>query len=363
MFALLLLVISLLLTVNIRPYETRVLNYLEEFSLLVLMLTQAVSLMYLDADAKAIATGSRDETNEAWATAILLALNAIAFIVLGGAFVIALIRYYGPKVQICLPGDCCASATARVLDETWEEIEIRVANVELVWVDAADGVTIADAPDGVVAKWKHTESGEIVSPIWRGFALPSIEFEVALCDFMTGEPAEMDGSRAPAWRITTTGEFVDLDDVRPCTMWLNSRTGAMSRVNPLTESEVAPQLLLAADGRGAAADIAIAAAAAAAAAAVAAAAAAAVFDVAAADGDADGMLEVSPPLDIEADGPIEFAPPPTTTTPAPASTPAPFVIDMASQHHEFMNPARTALRGAPEVEMPAWSSSATRNAL
>ena len=84
MFALLLLAISFVLTVNIRPYETRALNYLEECSLLVLMLTQAVSLIYLDADAKALATGSRDETNEAWATFVLLIMCSSIALLLAG---------------------------------------------------------------------------------------------------------------------------------------------------------------------------------------------------------------------------------------------------------------------------------------
>jgi hypothetical protein len=318
MFALLLLVISLLLTVNIRPYETRALNYLEEFSLLVLMLTQAVSLMYLDADAKAIATGSRDETNEAWATAILLALNAIAFIVLGGAFVIALIRYYGPKVRICLPGDCCASAAARVLDETWEEIEIRAPNIELVWVDVADGVTIVDAPDGIIVKWKDAESGAIVAPICRGgLALPPpVGFDLTMCDATTGDLAVVDANRIPAWRNTVAGAFVELDDVRPCTMWLNHRTGALSRVNPhadIVENEVAPPLRIADAG------------------------------AAVADGE--------PPLDVNADGPIDaFAPPPPPGRGGPPSpAPTPFVIDVAMRQ-DVVNPAGAALR-TRDVEM------------
>ena len=257
MFALLLLAISFVLTVNIRPYETRALNYLEECSLLVLMLTQAVSLIYLDADAKALATGSRDETNEAWATFVLLALNALAIIVLGGAFAIAVVRYYGPKVRICLPGDCCASAAARVLDETWEEIVIFTPNIELVWVDVADGVAIVDAPDGIVVKWQDAESGAIVAPIFRGgLALPPpMGFDLAMCDAATGDLADADANRTPAWRNTVTGAFVELDDVRSCTMWLNHRTGALSRVNPhadVVENEVAPLRIADAGAAGAA---------------------------------------------------------------------------------------------------------------
>ena len=178
---------------------------------------RAVSLIYLDA--KALATGSRDETNEAWATFVLLALNALAFIALGGAFAIAVVRYYGPKVRICLPGDCCASAAARVLDETWEEIEIRAPNIEHVWVDVADGVTIVDAPDGIIVKWKDAESGAIVAPICRG--------GLALPPPVAGDLAVVDANRIPAWRNTVAGAFVELDDVRSCTMWLNHRTGAL----------------------------------------------------------------------------------------------------------------------------------------
>jgi len=222
------------------------------------MLTQAVSLIYLDADAKALATGSRDETNEAWATFVLLALNALAFIVLGGAFAIAVVRYYGPKVRICLPGDCCASAAARVLDETWEKIGIYSEDVELVWVDVADGVTIVDAPDGIIVKWQDAESGAIVAPIFRGgLALPPPkEYDLAICDATTGNLVSVVGAnRTPAWRNTVTGAFVELDDVRSCTMWLNHRTGALSRVNPhadVVENEVAPLRIADAGAAGAA---------------------------------------------------------------------------------------------------------------
>ena len=327
MFALLLLVISLLLTVNIRPYETRALNYLEECSLLVLMLTQAVSLIYLDADAKALATGSRDETNEAWATFVLLALNALAIIVLGGAFAIAVVRYYGPKVRICLPGDCCASAAARVLDETWEKIEICAADVELVWVDVADGVTIVDAPDGIIVKWQDAESGAIVAPIFRGgLALPPpMGFDLAMCDAATGDLADADANRTPAWRNTVTGAFVELDDVRPCTMWLNRRTGALSCVNPhadVVENEAVPPLRIADAGAAGAAGAAVAA------------------------------NDNEPPLDVNADGPIDaFAPPPPSGAGGgpPSPAPAPFVIDMAMRQ-DVVNPAGAALR-TRDVEM------------
>ena len=325
MFALLLLAISFVLTVNIRPYETRALNYLEECSLLVLMLTQAVSLIYLDADAKALATGSRDETNEAWATFVLLALNALAIIVLGGAFAIAVVRYYGPKVRICLPGDCCASAAARVLDETWEEIGIFTPNIELVWVDVADGVTIVDAPDGIIVKWQDAESGAIVAPIFRGgLALPPpMGFDLAMCDATTGDLADAaDANRKPAWRNTVTGAFVELDDVRPCTMWLNRRTGALSCVNPhadVVENEAVPPLRIADAGAAGAA-------------------------VAANDNE--------PPLDVNADGPIDaFAPPPPSGAGGgpPSPAPAPFVIDMAMRQ-DVVNPAGAALR-TRDVEM------------
>ena len=330
MFALLLLAISFVLTVNIRPYETRALNYLEECSLLVLMLTQAVSLIYLDADAKALATGSRDETNEAWATFVLLALNALAFIALGGAFAIAVVRYYGPKMRICLPGDCCASAAARVLDEAWEEIGIYTPNIELVWVDVAGGVTIVDAPDGIIVKWQDAESGAIVAPIFRGgLALPpSMGFDLAMCDAATGDLADADANRTPAWRNTVTGAFVELDDVRPCTMWLNRRTGALSCVNlhaDVVENEAVPPLRIADAGAAGAAGAAAVAA-----------------------------NDNPPPLDVNvnADGPIDaFAPPPPSGAGGgpPSPAPAPFVIDMAMRQ-EVVNPAGAALR-TRDVEM------------
>ena len=332
MFALLLLVISLLLTVNIRPYETRALNYLEECSLLVLMLTQAVSLIYLDADAKALATGSRDETNEAWATFVLLVLNVFAFIALGGAFAIAVVRYYGPKVQVCLPGDCCASAAARVLDETWEEIGIVAPNIELVWVDAADGVTIVDAPDGVIVMWQDSKSGAIVAPFCGGLALPPpMGYDLVVCDATTGDLAAVGADRAPAWRNTVTGALVMLDDVRSCTMWLNHRTGALSRVNPHVEVVETP-LRIADAGAAGAAGAAVAA------------------DV------------PPPPLDVNADGLIDaFAPPPPPggggRPPSPTPAPVPFVIDMAAMRQDVLNPAGAALRtreGEREFEMTSF---------
>jgi hypothetical protein len=258
-------------------------------------------------------------------TFALLVLNALAFIALGGAFAIAVVRYYGPKVQICLPGDCCASTAARVLDETWEKIEIHIADVELVWVDAADGVTVVDAPDGIVAKWQDAQSGAIVTPNrCRGLVLPPpMEFDLVMCDATTGDRAAVDAERTPAWRNTVTGALVELDDVRPITMWLNHRTGVLSRVNPhaeVVENEVAPPLRIAnAD------------------AAVAAGAAVAVDE---------------PPLNVNADGPIDaFAPPPPSGggggPPSPA--PAPFVIDMAMRQ-DVVNPAGAALR-TRDVEM------------
>jgi hypothetical protein len=99
-------------------------------------------------------------------------------------------------------------------------------------------------------------------------------------------------------------------------MWLNRRTGALSCVNPhadIVENEVAPPLRIADAG------------------------------AAVADGE--------PPLDVNADGPIDaFAPPPPPGGGGPPSpAPAPFVIDMAMRQ-DVVNPVGAALR-TRDVEM------------
>jgi hypothetical protein len=217
---------------------------------------------------------------------------------------------------------------ARVLDETWKEIGIFTPNIELVWVDAADGVTIVDAPNGIIVKWQDAQSGAIVAPIFRGgLALPPpMEFDLAMCDATTGDRAAVDTNLTSAWRNTVSGALFELDDVRPCTMWLNRRTGALSHVNPhaeVAENEAVPPLRIADAGGAGAAGAAVAA-------------------------DEDSF-ELPPPLDVNADGPIDaFAPPPPPGGGGPLS-PAPFVIDMVMRQ-DVVNPVGAALR-TRDVEM------------
>ena len=76
--ALLLLVFSYMLTVNVRPYETRWLNWLEEGGLFALILTQTLSLAYLDMDTSAAEGEGRDATIDVLTTTTLMVLNATA---------------------------------------------------------------------------------------------------------------------------------------------------------------------------------------------------------------------------------------------------------------------------------------------
>ena len=159
LWAILLLGSSFVLTVNVRPYETRVVNWLEEGSILILLFTQVLSLIYLDIETRALASGgNNDDAMEALTTTALLLLNAIAFIFLGGAYVVALVRFYGPKlyccrpearVHYCHPSGSCGRCLAQLLDETW----VKVITVP---ADAADNVWVGGAPpDGAITQWQN----------------------------------------------------------------------------------------------------------------------------------------------------------------------------------------------------------------
>ena len=67
-----------MLTVNVRPYETRWLNWLEEGGLFALILTQTLSLAYLDMDTSAAEGEGRDATIDVLTTTTLMVLNATA---------------------------------------------------------------------------------------------------------------------------------------------------------------------------------------------------------------------------------------------------------------------------------------------
>ena len=71
-----LLIVSLMLTRSVRPYESRWLNWLEEGGLFTLVLTQTLSLAYHDIDTKAAATGESNVAAEVLITIVLVILNA-----------------------------------------------------------------------------------------------------------------------------------------------------------------------------------------------------------------------------------------------------------------------------------------------
>ena len=351
-------------------------------SLFVLVFTQVLSICYLYLDnLQSLPSGLDHEGIETTITIMLFVANIAVAVVLVIAWIgrLAYEKFTATKRKVneaartraeSARGSAIEMSTPpgrlhrtpqpeRALDETWEEIEIRAPNIELVWVDAADGVTIVDAPDGIVVKWQNAQSGVIVAPnLCRGL-VPPMEFDLAICDATTDDLAAVDAERTPAWRNTATGAFVELDDVRPCTMWLNHRTDALSRVNPhakVVGNELVPPPRIADAG-----------------AAVAAAGAASAADE---DGPIDAFVEVAenevvpppriadagaavaavaadedsfeppPPLDVNADGPIDaFAPPPLLPGGGgpPLPTPAPFAIDMVTRQG-VVNPARAALR-------------------
>ena len=327
-------------------------------SLFVLVFTQVLSICYLYLDnLQSLPSGLDHEGTETTITIMLFVANIAVIVVLVIAWIgrLAYEKFTATKRKVdkaartrsgtARPGGSTSSAIemstpppgrlnrtpqlARVLDETWKEIGIFTPNIELVWVDAADGVTIVDAPNGIIVKWQDAQSGAIVAPIFRGgLALPPpMEFDLAMCDATTGDRAAVDADRTPAWRNTVTSAFVQLDDVRPCTMWLNHRTGALS-VNPhaeVVENGVASPPRIVDASATVAAGAAVAA--------------------------DEESFEPPPPLDANADGPIDtFAPPPLpgeggppSPTPAPASASGPFVIDMAMRQ-DVVNPVGAALR-------------------
>ena len=173
--ALLLLAASFALTVNVRPYRNRTMNLLEEGSLCVLFFTQALSLFYLDVTTRELSTGEHDKLTEDLTTLGLIVLNAIAFVVLGGALGIAVLRFYGSKVQILCCDWCrckdwcirlgvrCARKMDKHFDEVWKEVEVvdkqdpeRIARTE--WHNTQTGVISRVNPAGVT----HDEEEENV---------------------------------------------------------------------------------------------------------------------------------------------------------------------------------------------------------
>ena len=72
---------------------------LEEGTLFVLILTQTLSLVYLDIDTQATSAGERvDHGKEVTVTIFLAILNSCALIVLTLALIVSALREYGPKV-------------------------------------------------------------------------------------------------------------------------------------------------------------------------------------------------------------------------------------------------------------------------
>jgi hypothetical protein len=303
--AILLLVISLVVTINVRPYETQWMNLLEEGTLLVLILTQTLSLVYLDIDTQAASAGERvDHEKEVMVTIFLAILNSCALIVLTLALVVSALREYGPKVGICKKRGVCDRCAANVLDERWVKSMVMSSEIELKW-QGQDGA-FADTPQGVVVGWKEIATGNVSAAdisIKGQIIAPPLGHELSFSD-QAGAVFALGPITAVWVTIGADQEVVELTpELRSRYQWKNSRTGIVTFVDP-TDA-----LSDAAMPGGQQQAVAGAAAAAAAAAAVAAAAAAAGVVVAGAPavggggGGGAGIVVAAPADDVEADAP------------------------------------------------------------
>jgi len=233
--AILLLLASLLLTINVRPYTTQWMNLLEEGSTCILIVTQTLSLVYLDIDAKAATAAQRKSeahnVAEVGITVLLMVFNGIAFIALGAALFISVLRQYGPKVGCCLEGRACDSVAVKVLDEEWIKGDFVPRGVKLVW--RKSGGEVVEAPMGVVVKWRHVKTGAFTEQIKsRGAIMPPplghdlAYFDAAGADFVITDVK-------PVWCDTKTGKVIALTGkTRTRTQWMNTRTYRISLVDP-----------------------------------------------------------------------------------------------------------------------------------
>ena len=233
--AILLLFTSVVVQINVRPYETRWLNLLDEGSLIALVLTQTISLVYLDLDARAVTATERSawthKAAEIVVTVVLLALNALAFATLILALAVAACRHYGPNVGCCKPERRCARFVAKILDEEWRAVMMSCDDFELVWQNAA-GALVA-TPRGVVLKWRNTASGALTDPstVEGRVQPPPIGRELLCCD-EAGAAYDLGGT-APMWRNAEHGAIVPLSEVpRSRVAWRNERTGAVAFIDP-----------------------------------------------------------------------------------------------------------------------------------
>ena len=231
--AILLLVISLVVTINVRPYETQWMNLLEEGTLLVLILTQTLSLVYLDIDTQAASAGERvDHEKEVTVTIFLAILNSCALIVLTLALIVSALREYGPKVGICKKRGVCDRCAANVLDETWDKSMLMSSKIELKW-QGQDGA-FADAPQGVVVGWKETATGIVSADISiKGqIKAPPLGHELSFSD-QAGAVFALGPITAVWVTIGADQEVVELTpELRSRFMWKNSRTGIVTFVDP-----------------------------------------------------------------------------------------------------------------------------------
>ena len=241
--AILLLVAALVLQINVRPYKTLWLNLLDEGSVIVLITTQTISLVYLDLDARALTTLDTESfeyaATETTITILLIALNAVAFGALALALAVAACRHYGPKVGCCRPEGRCARSAAKLLDEEWLEVAVSCSSVELVW-RSVEGAAVA-APLAIALKWRNEETDVIVEPLeqYGRIQAPPLGHALVGVDEDGQRVAFVDAT--PAWRDVATQKIVPLTAAtRSRVEWRNTRTGAVSRVRPVVFTDVAP---------------------------------------------------------------------------------------------------------------------------
>lgn len=250
MLAICLLVTCLVLQVNVRPYNVHWLNVLEEITFVVLLLTQVLSMIYLDLETRT-QEGSRLQDAELWTSVALICLNALAFLGLLIVVLITVFRAHGAKCGFYFSHKFLESIFA----ETWDKIDvIPLKRVRLAWCDADGHESVHQAgPPCITVKWKQSASdghAQIIEPIvHRGCIVPPpLGHELVFIDIRTQHVLELDadgmltsrsrGRLEPHWVDATIRDdhvamrMNIIPSMRPHEEWRNSRTGEVSYVDP-----------------------------------------------------------------------------------------------------------------------------------
>ena len=227
--------VTLLITANAKPHEVWALNALDEWSIVAVIVVQAITMGQVDAGLRV------NDVDKGFMTGWLILVNVLILIAFFTALILSLARKYSVKCGLTLMGEkvekvaqCIAYfMKEEVKEDEWARGRFLPDQLELMAVGMSGG--IEPLARGTIVKWQDSKTGVVIEPVrLEGGQVipPPLGMKMAFVDkedVIVGLHAQ-----TAVWVDTRTGTIVEPTEMmRMRTLWQNQRTGEVVAKDPL----------------------------------------------------------------------------------------------------------------------------------